>query len=122
MTGPPEDRPAGALGDGGLQVERTALAWRRTECSVAVCALVGLRLATHQGDVPTAVAAGVVPTGAVAALVVDIVRRRKRRRADAGPDAPRGIPARAHVLAVLTASLGVLALIVARTVTFGPGH
>ncbi|WP_204865976.1 MULTISPECIES: DUF202 domain-containing protein [Nocardiaceae] len=121
MTRPPESRPAGVLGDGGLQVERTALAWRRTECSVAVCALVGLRLAAHQGNVPTAVAAGVVLTGAVAVVVVDTVRLRKRSRADAGPDAPRAIPARAPALAVLTASLGILALIVARTVTFGPG-
>lgn len=112
MTPHPGRRPKGVLGDGGLQVERTALAWRRTECSLVVGFLVALRLAVHVDETATAATAAVVLTGAVAVIVADIRRFRGRRRGDSAYSSPRNTGLRTAASAVITAALGVLALFI----------
>src|SRR5690606_25528415 len=51
-------------GDGGLQVERTALAWHRTACSLMIFELVGVRITAESGEAVLTVAlmALTVPT------------------------------------------------------------
>jgi hypothetical protein len=104
---------------GGLQPERTSLAWRRTALSVAVGSLVGMRvLPPHLG------AWGEVTCvlGLVWSLDLAVTARRRYRQADAtvratgggdvpaGPSAPAPGPALARAAAA-TLVLGVAALV-----------
>ncbi|WP_157172081.1 DUF202 domain-containing protein [Nocardia higoensis] len=47
--------PSARLADGGLQVERTALAWHRTACSLMIFELVGVRITAELGETALAV-------------------------------------------------------------------
>lgn len=42
--------PSAPSADGGLQVERTALAWYRTACSLLIFELVGVRITAELGE------------------------------------------------------------------------
>ncbi|OZE21838.1 DUF202 domain-containing protein [Rhodococcus sp. 05-2255-1e] len=105
---PPTSRPGGELGDGGLQVERTQLAWVRTESAVAVCAVIGIRLSSHTRQ-PALIALAVLVGFGAAALLASgwIARVRAGRTAE---DSRVVFPLRAHVIAVLIPSLGLIAL------------
>jgi hypothetical protein len=108
---PPTSRPGGQLGDGGLQVERTQLAWVRTESAVAVCAVIGIRLSSHTRE-PALIALAVLVGFGAAALLASgwIARMRASRTAGVNRVVPLAFPARAHVIAVLIPTLGLLAL------------
>ncbi|MDV6230056.1 DUF202 domain-containing protein [Rhodococcus cercidiphylli] len=107
----PSGRPGGALGDGGLQVERTELAWARTESAVAVCAVIGFRLSAHTRQ-PALVALAVLVSFGAAALLVSgwIARMRSARTAGGKISAPPTFPLRAHAIAVLIPALGLMSL------------
>lgn len=57
-------RPSAPLPDGGLQVERTALAWHRTACSLMIFELVGVRITAElrEGALTGLLIALTVPT------------------------------------------------------------
>ncbi|WP_162248374.1 DUF202 domain-containing protein [Rhodococcus sp. Leaf278] len=107
-----QSRPGGRLGDGGLQVERTELAWARTESAIAVCAVIGIRLGAHT-RAPALIAAAVLVSFAAAALLVSgwIARIRAERTAGGRGAVPLTFPLRAHAIAVLIPTLGVIAMI-----------
>lgn len=107
----PSGRPGGTLGDGGLQVERTELAWARTESAVAVCALIGIRLSAHTRQ-PVLVALTVLVSFCAAALLVSgwIARMRAARTAGGKSIVSLTFPLRAHAIAVLIPALGLVAL------------
>ena len=107
----PAGRPGGELGDGGLQVERTQLAWVRTESAVAVCAVFGIRLSSHTRQ-PVLIALAVLVSSGAAALLASgwIARVRAARTEGVRRVVPLAFPLRAHVIAVLIPALGLLAL------------
>ncbi|AFR51291.1 DUF202 domain-containing protein [Gordonia sp. KTR9] len=66
--------PPPRITDGGLQVERTSLAWQRTGCSIVVLVGVGVRLAAHLDSAWITTVVSMV--GLVAALaVLTIIRQ-----------------------------------------------
>ena len=67
------------LFDPGLQVERTALAWRRTGLALTVLAVGGARTLCSQWGAWTIAAASVGIAGAVAVLVASHVRHRTQQ-------------------------------------------
>jgi len=84
------------------------LAWVRTESAVAVCAVIGIRLSSHTRQPELIVLAVLVCFGAAALLASGwIARVRAGRTAE---DNRVVFPLRAHVIAVLIPSLGLLAL------------
>nr|WP_141214756.1 MULTISPECIES: DUF202 domain-containing protein [unclassified Rhodococcus (in: high G+C Gram-positive bacteria)] len=107
----PAGRPGGQLGDGGLQVERTELAWARTESAVAVCAVIGIRLSAHTRQ-PALVALAVLVSFCAAGLLVSgwISRTRCGRTDGTESTVPLAFPLRAHVIAALIPTLGLIAL------------
>lgn len=72
--------PPNRIADGGLQLERTSLAWQRTACSIVILAAVGIRLAAHLDSVWITVAASVVGVGAALAVLVAIRQTMPDRR------------------------------------------
>ena len=64
------------LFDPGLQVERTALAWRRTGLALTVLAVGGARILSSQWGARTIAAASVGIAAAVAVLAASHVRHR----------------------------------------------
>ncbi|MEV2226767.1 DUF202 domain-containing protein [Nocardia vinacea] len=66
------------LSDGGLQVERTSLAWQRTECALVVCALAGVRVTAALGQGYLAVLLSVPALGFTAAGLLGSIRPRQR--------------------------------------------
>ncbi|OZE43325.1 hypothetical protein CH256_03120 [Rhodococcus sp. 05-2254-6] len=107
----PSGRPGGTLGDGGLQVERTELAWARTESAVAVCAVIGIRLSAHTRQ-PVLVALAVLVSFGAAVLLISgwVARTRAARNAGAERLRPPAFPLRAHAIALLIPTLGLIAL------------
>ncbi len=88
---------------GGLQTERTALAWTRTAAVALVTGVLLARLGVHTGG--PALFAGAAAAGGLALLAF----WRRRRRVDAAT-----APARARALLVfsgLTAACGALAIV-----------
>ncbi|NKY59949.1 DUF202 domain-containing protein [Nocardia flavorosea] len=61
---PRGQQPTVVLTDGGLQLERTALAWRRTGCSLLICELAAFRVMAEldQGFIAVLFLAAVAPT------------------------------------------------------------
>lgn len=106
----PVRRPGGELGDGGLQVERTELAWARTESAVAVCAVISIRLSAHTRQPSLVALAVLVSFGAAALLLSGWITRVNASRLRTGRAVPPGIPLRAHLIAVLIPALGLVAL------------
>ncbi|OZC63800.1 hypothetical protein CH251_26810 [Rhodococcus sp. 06-462-5] len=107
----PDRRPGGELGDGGLQVERTELAWARTESAVAVCAVIGIRLSAHTRQPALVMLAVLVSFGAAALLLSGWIERMRAARASGSKSTvPLSFPFRAHVFAVMIPALGVIAL------------
>ena len=106
-----QSRPGGQLGDGGLQVERTELAWARTESAIAVCAVIGIRLSAHT-RAPVLVALAVLVSFGAAALLVSgwVARIGSERTAGGRGTVPLTFPMRAHAIAILIPTLGVVAL------------
>jgi len=105
--------------DPGLQIERTALAWRRTGLALAVLAVGGARLLSSQWGAGTVVAASV---GVVAAAITFVSRLRHRTQHVALNTAqgdlvvlPGGALAAALALCSLILGLIALAFAIARS-------
>ncbi|WP_141215370.1 MULTISPECIES: DUF202 domain-containing protein [unclassified Rhodococcus (in: high G+C Gram-positive bacteria)] len=94
-----------------MQVERTELAWARTESAVAVCAVIGIRLSAHTRQ-PALVALAVLVSFCAAGLLVSgwISRTRSARTAGSESAVPLAFPLRAHAIAALIPTLGLIAL------------
>ena len=93
----------------GLQPERTLLAWRRTALSLALAAVVAVRLTLGSyGPAAAAVGVGGVLLAGASYLVAD-----RRYRATGRPDEPMGplpgVGAPAALLTVTTVIVGLLA-------------
>ena len=109
--------PEPRLADGGLQVERTSLAWQRTGCSIVVLAAVGIRLGAHLDRTWITVTASVV--GLVAALDVLMIIHQtmpNRRALSLDPGTGRvhlqhSAANRGLVMSAAVAAMGVVALI-----------
>lgn len=112
-------RPQGTvtLADGGLQLERTALAWRRTGCSLLIFELAAARVAAERGQGLIAV----LFLAATAPTLVVMLSGSSRPATAAHPLAedehgvvystsPTGL--RGLVLALLVALFGTLCLLV----------
>lgn len=107
---PPPVVPGGELGDGGLQVERTALAWERTECAVAISAVIELRIAVHNGH-PLLMGFTVFAVFAAAVLVVGRWSSRLcAARSGCGDRSISKARLEIHVIAAVVPALGLVAL------------
>ncbi|MFT4395363.1 DUF202 domain-containing protein [Gordonia lacunae] len=109
--------PPNRLADGGLQLERTSLAWQRTACSIVILAAVGIRLAAHLDSVWITVAASVVGVGTALAVLVVIRQTMPGRRALAlGGDSglgylPASATSRGLLMSVAVSAMGATALL-----------
>ncbi|MDQ0618164.1 DUF202 domain-containing protein [Arthrobacter globiformis] len=109
----PRHRPR--HGDGGLQPERTDLAWGRTTLSMVVAAAVFLRWLPHHGwFVGTLVAAAILT-----ATAINFTRKRRFHRAIHGINHEHMPPDIASTTAV-AASVVILSLLGIYTVLFLP--
>ncbi|MBL7259477.1 DUF202 domain-containing protein [Paractinoplanes lichenicola] len=99
--------------DGGLQVERTILAWRRTAASVVVAAVVGARfLLPHLGGWSFLAAI----TASLAVLVIAAAALRRRVPPSDFPVAPSAAPQPARWLAAVALATAIGGLGVALAV------
>ncbi|MGZ8178797.1 DUF202 domain-containing protein [Williamsia sp. SKLECPSW1] len=109
------------LDDGGLQLERTSLAWQRTSCSLLVAAAVGVRIAAHLGQswlgVLLVPAAFVAACAAIARVRTSTPGRRELAMDDEGLVILRRPASRpCALLSLAVVATGVAALILVLTV------
>jgi uncharacterized membrane protein YidH (DUF202 family) len=109
--------PPPRIADGGLQLERTSLAWQRTACSIVIVAAVGTRLAAHLGSLWITAAASVVGLCAALAVLITVRQTMPDRRAlaldsDSGRVHLRSTAAnRGLLMSAAVAAMGAVALL-----------
>ena len=110
----PPDAVADKPFDKGLQPERTALAWRRTSLSLAIGALVALRVLPHYWGVWGHITAGL---GVILSIVVLLLAHQRyhtsHRRLTSGQHRDLGLPdgALPALLATTSLTAGLTALL-----------
>lgn len=97
--------------DHGLQVERTALAWRRTALAIAVAGGISARLVTESWGVSALIFTAIVLAGSVAVqrFAIGRYRRNHHRLHAEGRVVDAGIPVALVSAALLGIGAGVLA-------------
>jgi uncharacterized membrane protein YidH (DUF202 family) len=119
----PPDAAADRPFDKGLQPERTALAWRRTSLSLAIGALVALRVLPHYWGVWGHITAGL---GVILSIVILVLAQRRYHashgRLTSGQHRDLGLPdgALPALLATTSLAAGLAALLL--TVSIGGAH
>lgn len=109
--------PPPRIADGGLQLERTSLAWQRTGCSIVVLVGVGVRLAAHLDSAWLTTVVSMV--GLVAALaVLTIIRQTMPDRRALALDSDTGqvyvrstAATRGLLMSAVVAAMGAAALL-----------
>lgn len=97
--------------DGGLQPERTTLAWSRTGVAAITAAIVTARVAIARGSVLIAAIAGGVAVSALAGLITTSAGHAGRRERFHRERVSRGLPVVARMTVVSTVALCVLGIV-----------
>ncbi|WP_280504696.1 DUF202 domain-containing protein [Nocardia farcinica] len=114
--------PRGERADGGTQVERTALAWHRTACSLVIFELVGARITAEMGQAVLTVLLMALTVPTLVLVVTGVPRSAAPgHRLVVGEDGVRYVLVadgrRPLALSVLVATIGLVCLI---AVLLGP--